>query len=129
MAPSYIYLPDNCGSLPIQKETYILNLSAVTWEFGNFEPQHRFFAPKNCTILVCSHPLGGNTLGILLVSGDFPDRRNFLNQIFFVSGPGYMCMYICIHIVRSVYLSIYLSIHHCHRNVFPPKKKWERENM
>ena len=39
--------------LSTQKEAYDLNLSAVTWEFGHFDPQHRFFVPNNCTIMVC----------------------------------------------------------------------------
>jgi hypothetical protein len=35
-----------------------VNLSAFTWKFGHFEPQHRFLVPKNCTILLYCHPLG-----------------------------------------------------------------------
>ena len=35
-------LPDIYELLSIQKETYHLNLSAVTWEYGHFDPQHRF---------------------------------------------------------------------------------------
>ena len=49
--------PDIRDLLSTPKEAYDLNLSAVTWEFGHFEPQHRFFVPKNFTILVCCHPL------------------------------------------------------------------------
>jgi len=56
-SPKLIHLPDNHGLLPTPKETYDLNLSAITREFGHFEPQHGFFVPKNCTILACFHLL------------------------------------------------------------------------
>jgi len=42
--------PDIHELLSASKEAYDLNLSAVTWDFGHLEPQHRFFVPKNCLV-------------------------------------------------------------------------------
>ena len=44
--------PDIRELLSTLKEAYDLNLIAVTWEFGHFDPQHRCLAPKNCTIML-----------------------------------------------------------------------------
>ena len=57
-----IYLPDNCGLPATPKDIYDLNLKTSKiwicvqwlWAFGYFELKHRFFVPKNCTILVFS---------------------------------------------------------------------------
>jgi len=50
-------LKDIFKLLSTQTEVSKLNLSAVTQEFGHFDPQHRFFVPKNCTIMVCFYAL------------------------------------------------------------------------
>ena len=49
--------PDNRELLPIPKETFDLNLNALLWTFSHFAPQQWFFVLKNCTSLVCFHPL------------------------------------------------------------------------
>jgi len=52
--------PDIWRLLATQKEAYDLNVSAVTRIFGYFGPQHRFFVPKTCTIMVFFHRVGKN---------------------------------------------------------------------
>ena len=44
---------DNCGLLPTPKETYALNLNAVTLRISTFRIPTSIFVPKNYTILVC----------------------------------------------------------------------------
>jgi len=41
----------------LQKRPMIWIWVQLLREFRHFEPQHRFFVPKTCTILVCFHPL------------------------------------------------------------------------
>jgi len=50
---------DKFGLLSTPKKTYNLNSSWVQlfWEFGHLVHQQRCFVPKNCTIMVCFHPL------------------------------------------------------------------------
>jgi len=38
--------PDILELLSTQQEVYDLNFSALTWEFGHFDPQHRFLSKK-----------------------------------------------------------------------------------
>jgi len=48
---------DNHELLSIPKETYDLNLGAVTPRIWSFRTPTSIFVPKNCTILVGFHPL------------------------------------------------------------------------
>jgi len=45
---------NNCES---QKRPTIWTWEQFLWTFGHFASQQRFFVLKNCTILVCFHPL------------------------------------------------------------------------
>ena len=70
--------PDNRGLLPTLKETYDLNLSAITLSIWSFRTPTSIFLPTNFTILVYFHPL---------VGGVFPMTIHYIYR--------YVNIYVC----------------------------------
>jgi len=69
----------------LQKRPTIWIWVQSLWTFGHFVPQQRFFVPKNCTILVCFHPLGRgvplrNVVGLAVTAQDARNRTLVVHE-------------------------------------------------
>jgi len=78
-----------------QKRRMIWIWVQLLQEFLHFESQHRFFVPKNCTILVCFHPLLRTCIWYKLayIVQNRDTRQLSLADPIFEKGPQRKCRY------------------------------------